>query len=91
MIQKFGGYSEVGRIVGLERQTLHTACTNGAVTLTTVYQVAKALDLDPWALSYAKLYAIFGEDSPDFQGIVTKSPLGLTEDAAAVLKIYKKR
>lgn len=91
IIQKYGGYSEVGRLVGLERQTLHTACTNGAITLTTVHQVAKALGISPWALSYVKLYTVFGKDSADFEGVVNTSSTLSEEDKEKILKVYKKR
>jgi len=89
LIKKFGGHSEVARAIGADRQLIYIACDKGYVTLSTVYLVSKALQIDPWALSYVKLYQVFGEESKNFEKVVKTTGVLDSDEIASILKVYK--
>lgn len=93
IVEAYEGQSEVAKIVKTDRQLVYTACSKGYFTLTTVYSVAKALNINPWALSYLKLYSVFGKErSVPFEQVVSElKDLLKPEDMKKIISIYKNK
>ena len=94
ILDNAGGHSEVARLADTDRQLLFAACERGFISLRTVAKVSKALKISPWALSYVKLYEIFGEDSKFFEDVVcdpdTDKYLN-DSDVEKIIKVYRKK
>lgn len=73
ILKRCGGASAIANTIGETRQGVATWIGSGDIPHTKIYDVANALDVDPWLLSYHKLMQIFGEKSPTLQSIVAES------------------
>ncbi len=80
IIEGYGGLSAisnslVSKKIFCDRRNVEKWKNQGFVPLTQVYDVARLLKEDPWALSYIKLMAIHGESSPSFVSVVNNTRL----------------
>ena len=89
LIKAFGGFAAIANKIGVTRQHIYAADQVGCVGLSLVYRMAKELNVSPWALSYVKLYQVFGEDSPALETVVRDSPL-LPAEKQSILRTLSK-
>lgn len=69
IIKNAGGHSKIAKIVGLYRQAPINWREEGHVPLKWVGQVARALEVTPWALNYTDLANLKG-DCPTWKEVV---------------------
>lgn len=82
-----GGAASIGNSIEQSRQTVHIWLKTGDVSYPFIYDVAKVLGVSPWSLSYHRLCALLGEDSPDFLSVVETTPLH-EADRIKILEVY---
>lgn len=89
LIENCGGTQATANQVKVSKQGIIHFKNRGYIPLAKIYSIAKDMQESVWALSYFKLYEIFGTDSPDFSNIVVATKLS-SEAKAKVLKIINK-
>lgn len=89
LIAACGGLAAIANSLDYDRQHVYKWKKYGYVPLVQVYGLSKLLHIDQWALSYAKLYEVFGpEKSPSFASVVKKAPLSQRQKAV-IMSYYK--